>query len=973
MPKVSNLQESFTGGELSPLSQGNASSDRYKKGLNACLNYVPMIQGPVTRRPGTKFVATTSQSSALSPVLIPFVFSQTQAYMLEFGGQYINFYAQNSAYSQVGQNYYVAGSMQDGEHFFFGTRPSPQPKAGELLIASSVATPGQIFTVPSPYLPQDVQKLKWAQSADTLYLAHPNYPTMKLQRFGLYDWKLSQVYFQDGPYLAYNSYAQTGDSANVYLQPQFISTGSNVAGAAGSNMNLQALFPAYINIVGVSSAAGSQTATLVTQFNHGLVPGQKIAIQNCSGFLTSPINIQTNNALTNPNSPLYYSVQSVPAPSSLVIQGMSGAVSVTYVGTGLFSTGNIYPALFLSNADVGRPIGLQQGFVINAGQRAFGYVTGWSGNTSLVPFYVDQSNSLQNTSAVFYWQMGCYGGQLNFGGVLPEMSPFNGTSTGGSLGSSSFPSTTCFHQDRLCFAGSPNYPQQIDGSEIGNFENFAPSVPTGSTALQVQTNNAFQFTLNSTDENKLQWLKSTSQGLLSASYASEWCVTPSSQATTLSPTNVNAQQTSFFGAADIDAVMAGNAVLYVQRALRKVREMNYFFQIGTYRSSDMTVIAEHITLPTITKLAVQKETQPLIWGLRSDGQLVSMTYNRDDVTVEAGWARHQLGGRSDSAGSPPIVTSMATIPDPTNTYDQLWLVTKRFLANSTTNYCIEYMTNFFNDSMPQEQAYQGDCGATFDTPLSITSVVNSGIYSIVNFSPSFQVPPTTLYTVRFENIIGLNSTVISANGISSTVNPLNAQKFQAFSTSASAFYLADFNNNPVSLINNSTYGGSGIFRQCVTSVTGAYWLSGETVNVLADGANINPVVVGSGGSIALPFATGTAQVGYAYNSQGQLLRASMGSAQGSAIGSTRRVNRAAFQLHDVGDFSYGMSFNNLITWNFMQADQLPADTAIPLFSGMIRDGLEAPYDFENMLCFQQNSMLPGSVVSITTFFEETDV
>jgi len=886
--------------------------------------------------------------------------------MLEFGGQYINFYAQGGVYTSPVIQYFVAGSTNDGAHYFFGTRPTYQAKNGETITASSIGFAQNIFSVPSPYLPKDVQNLKWAQSADTLYLTHPNYPTYKLQRFGLYDWRMAQVYYQDGPYLAYNSYQQTGDSTATTLTPTAFPGGGIVDGLGGQSFSIQT--GPHAQAVGAFNTNG--LLNLVTFANHGYLSGMKLVIQNASGLFTNFQTIQTYNATQNPSSPLYYTIN-VTGPTGFQVLGLSGS-GVVYVGGGTIGA-DLRPALFLSNADIGRCIGLQQGVLANAGQRVFGYITNWFGDSSQATMYLDQSNALFNSNTVQFWQLGCYGGGILSGGNLPQIAPFLGTSPGGSLGSSSFPSATCFHQDRLCLTGSPNFPQQIDGSTAGNFENFSPSVATGSTALQVQANNAYQFTLNSTDENKLQWLKSTAQGLLSASFSSEWVITPGSQATSLNPTNVNAQQTSFFGAADIDAILAGNAVLYVQRALRKVREMNYFFQVGTYRSSDMTILSEHITLPTITKLVIQKETQPLIWGLTSNGQLVSMTYNRDDTTVEAGWSRHQLGGRSDATGSPPIVSSIATIPDPTNTYDQLWMVTKRFLNNSSTNYCIEFMTDFYKDSMIQSQAFQGDCGASFDVPLSITSVVNSGVYTIFNFFPGYQVPPPTSYTVSFQNIIGLNSSVVDINGNVSTVNPFNGNKFQAFSTSASAFYLADLQGNPASLINNTSYVGSGVVRQCVSSVTGAWWLTGESLNLLVDGANSVPVTVGSGGSIALPISTAIAQAGYAFKSQGQLMRANIGSAQGAGIGSTRRINRAAFLLHDVGDFSFGMSFNNLIAWNFMQADVQAADTAQPLFKGIIREGVEAPYDFDNKLCFEQNSMLPGAVISITTFFEETDV
>jgi len=91
--------------------------------------------------------------------------------------------------------------------------------------------------------------------------------------------------------------------------------------------------------------------------------------------------------------------------------------------------------------------------------------------------------------------------------------------------------------------------------------------------------------------------------------------------------------------------------MYVQRAGRKLRELVYSFQGGTFRSNDLTEIAEHITLPSITKIAVQKESQPLIWAIRSDGALVSLVYNRDDLSLSAGWMRHFLGGFSDNVSN----------------------------------------------------------------------------------------------------------------------------------------------------------------------------------------------------------------------------------------------------------------------------------------------------------------------------------
>src|SRR3990172_8026943 len=94
MPKVSPLQSNFNGGEFSPLLYGRVDVDRYKTGLKTCLNYLPTVQGPITRRPGTKFVFPTKDNGIAR--LQSFEFSITQAYMLEFGNTYIRFFKDNA-------------------------------------------------------------------------------------------------------------------------------------------------------------------------------------------------------------------------------------------------------------------------------------------------------------------------------------------------------------------------------------------------------------------------------------------------------------------------------------------------------------------------------------------------------------------------------------------------------------------------------------------------------------------------------------------------------------------------------------------------------------------------------------------------------------------------------------------------------------------------------------------------------------
>ena len=75
----------FTSGEISPRMRGRVDVTKYWNGCESMLNMVVQPQGGATNRPGTRYVNTVN-TQATPPRLIDFVFSTTQAYVLEIDG-----------------------------------------------------------------------------------------------------------------------------------------------------------------------------------------------------------------------------------------------------------------------------------------------------------------------------------------------------------------------------------------------------------------------------------------------------------------------------------------------------------------------------------------------------------------------------------------------------------------------------------------------------------------------------------------------------------------------------------------------------------------------------------------------------------------------------------------------------------------------------------------------------------------------
>ena len=159
MPKASPIQNSFNAGELSPQLKGRADLEKYRNGCEIMENFLPQIHGPAKKRPGTRFVKEVKDSSKFTR-LIPFEFSNTQAFAIEFGDETIRFFANG-------------GIVLDG------------------------ATP---YEIASPYSDDELRDLEYAQSADVIYLAHPNHPPHKLARFGPTNWVIAPVVFNWPPF-----------------------------------------------------------------------------------------------------------------------------------------------------------------------------------------------------------------------------------------------------------------------------------------------------------------------------------------------------------------------------------------------------------------------------------------------------------------------------------------------------------------------------------------------------------------------------------------------------------------------------------------------------------------------------------------------------------------------------------------------------------------------------------------------------
>lgn len=235
-----------------------------------------------------------------------------------------------------------------------------------------------------------------------------------------------------------------------------------------------------------------------------------------------------------------------------------------------------------------------------------------------------------------------------------------------------WPRTVAFYEDRLWFAGSSFRPQTLWASTSGDYENHK---------YGTNDDDALNYTINSQEINIIQWI-SPGKVLSVGTSGSEFTASASSLNEAITPTNVKITPQTTYGSTSIAPVKIGNAVVFIQRSDRKVREYTYNFETDSYVAPNLTVLAEHITQAGIVDIAYQQEPDQIIWMPDSTGELIALTYERTEDVV--GWHHHNLSG---------AVESVATIPHWDGDQDVLWLIVNRTINSATKRY-IEYIDKY---------------------------------------------------------------------------------------------------------------------------------------------------------------------------------------------------------------------------------------------------------------------------------------
>lgn len=670
MGAAAPIQDSFNSGLWGPRMQGRVTLQKYYSACETCQNYIPTVQGPAVKRPGTRHVLPAKHSDK-DVRLIRFEFSDEQAYVLEFGDEYMRVHRNNGTVLNASKNistigYAGAGVLEvqtatnhgyttgdtvfltntgylelDDRYFTIIVTALDRFWLNETFdtitpVSGGPGTVADVYEISTPYDETDVAALQTDQSNDVLYIAHKSYQPRKLSRTSDTSWTLSTIEGDEPPWETEN-----GDE----------------------DLTLE-----------VSAVSG--TSITVTAKDGGAAKADFFTSDMIGGWVRIREEFAAEYFKWQANTPL---------------SGFGGASAPT-IGSRFYYEDKVYELVSTATTNSGydppvhtKGTKLDRGWgfkFINYGY-GYGKITAVGGTPAGSEATVDvdtagvefpeSANTGGSGDPTFRWALSAWHDEYGY------------------------PRSVAFHEDRLCWGGTQYSPQAVWLSASGQYENYR---------TQGESAEALQLVLNTRKQNTIEWMTSVGDVLAIGTKGGEFTLGAANPEEGIGKDNFKSRPVSRLGSrVGVPALVVDSVLLFAQRAGRKVHEQLYDFGTDRYTAPDVTELSEEVLDGLVAGLEQQHEPYRQVWAWMEDGTLASCTYIREQQV--AAWAGMVLGGANVK------VLSCATIPHPDGDQDQLWMAVERTIDGSTVKY-IEYLEKPWYSTDAVADAFFVDSGLTYN-------------------------------------------------------------------------------------------------------------------------------------------------------------------------------------------------------------------------------------------------------------------
>lgn len=501
--------------------------------------------------------------------------------------------------------------------------------------------------------------------------------------------------------------------------------------------------------------------------------------------------------------------------------------------------------------------------------------------------------------------------------------PFSGTGN--------YPGAASYFEQRRCFAGTTNKPQNIWMTKSGTESNLSYALPT-------RDDDSIQFRVAAREANTIRHIVPLTSLLLLTS-AAEWRVT-SVNSDALTPATISVAPQSYIGASDVAPVIISNNVIYCAARGGHVREMAYTWQANGYVSGDLSLRAPHLFDGyTIIDMAYAKAPFPVLWAVSSSGRLLGATYIPEQQV--GGWHWHDTEG---------VFESVAVVAE--GQVDVPYFIVKRTINGTVKRYVECLHTRAFAD---YEDAYFVDCGLTYSGAVAQTLTPGAGATVAGTTGVTFTAGGSTFSAGSVGKYIRYRYEIEDANGVGTGeyTNCIALITGYSSGTSVTATIVTAFPSTAAI--------AASAWSVSATTISGLGHLEGKTVSILGDGA-VMPQAVVSSGAITLPHAVHKAQIGLPITADLQTLPLAF-EAQGFGQGRPKNVSNVWLRVYRSSGIFVGPSTDKLTEVKQRASEVYGAPPALK--TDEIKISITPSWGDNASVCVRQADPLPLTVTGMS--------
>ena len=341
-------------------------------------------------------------------------------------------------------------------------------------------------------------------------------------------------------------------------------------------------------------------------------------------------------------------------------QNYNASMTVSVSGTGLGTNTLTVSGFSLTSNDVGRHVRINHVDENTLEDRwGWGIITAITGaNTA----NIDMKQRVWSTNPTTEFRLGAWG-------------PGQG-----------YPTLVSVHEQRLVWAGTTNYPW-LWMSNSFNYHNFSPSDFSG----DIKASNAIYYNMSTDKIAPVRWMASVGSFIIGTEL---YEMRMYAAGAGLAPGDCVVRKESTYGVHDAIPIITDDTCIFIQRLQRKLRSMSYDYTRDAYVGPELSVLSESLTVSGIVKIVHQREPNDLIWCLMGDGQLLAVTYDKEQDVVA--WSRVNI------AGTNVRIVDLAVVPSATFRQDMLILWIERTVNGKTVRYA-ELLSKELQDDVDLKQ------------------------------------------------------------------------------------------------------------------------------------------------------------------------------------------------------------------------------------------------------------------------------